>query len=63
MEIGMKKVETRTDQRNRESYDYLQKVTDQRIRNPKRRAERELLKESDKSNRKFPKYIKSETLQ
>jgi hypothetical protein len=46
---------------NRAAYERLAKNVAKVIRNAKRKCERELLREKDKNNRKFTKYIKSKT--
>jgi hypothetical protein len=58
---GIEEDEMQPTRENRENYELLQKIVAKRIKNVKRKEERELLKESQKNNRKFTKYIKWKT--
>jgi len=47
--------------RDEEEYKQIEKETAKKIRNAKRSMEKNLVKEPDKNNRKFSKYVKSKT--
>ena len=46
---------------NEEEYRRIEKETSNKIRNAKRKLERDLVNDKDKNNRKFTRYVKSKT--